>query len=294
VIVPFDELGDPDWDTFASVLGRLHKLGVTAAINMTHATPSLLHTSLQVGAAHQAQQQLGGEFYAGVHVTDTEGDWFNIDRYRRQIEVLSGLGAIPVIFPSHGLNALEDPEWIKAMDDIGRETDAFLIAEVGPVTSPIPNLRTPHTNLHLLRNSACKGLVHASMSRAPEFDRLAAQAALRPDFRLISANERAIDMAMFGSSYMLLVASMVPDVFQRRDRLWEAGDRDVYELNDLLQYLAMFTARDPIAALPHSTLQFLKLRGWVKSDRVPEGTPVRPESDLEVLREIAQRLGVLK
>lgn len=294
MIVPFDELGDPDWDTFASVLGRLDKLGMAVAINMSHATPSLLHTTLQVGAAHQANQHFDGPFYAGVHVHDAAGDWFNIDRYRRQIEVLSGLGGVPVIFPSHGLNALSDEEWIKAMDDIGRETDAFLIAEVGPATSSTPNLRTPHTNLHLLRNSACKGLVHASLSRVSEFDRLAAQAAVRTDFALLSANERAIDMPMFGSSYMLMIASMVPDVFMRRDALWVEGEREVYELNDQLQYLAMFTAREPIAALPHSTLQFLKLRGWVESDRVPEGTPMRPESDIDVLREIAQRLGVIK
>jgi len=294
VVVPFDELGDPDWDTFASLLARLNKLGMTAAVNMTHTTPSLLQTNLQVGAAHQAHQQFGGRFYAGVHVHDAEGDWFNIDRYRRQIEVLTGLGGIPVIFPSHGLNALDDSEWIKAMDDIGRETDSFMIGEVGPLVSSTPNLREPGTNLHLVRNNACKGLVHASISRTAEFDRIAAQGKLRSDFRLFSANERAIDMPMFGSGYMLLAASMVPDVFMRRDSLWESGDRDVYELNDLLQYLAMFTARDPIAAQPHSTLQFLKLRGWVGSDRVPEGTPTRPDSDVEVLREIAHRLGVLK
>lgn len=294
VVVPFDELGDPDWDTFASVLARLSKLGMAAAVNMTAATPSLLQTNLQVGAAHQAHNQFGSAFYAGVHVVDNPGEWFNIDRYRRQIDVVTGLGGIPVIYPSHGLNALDDVEWVKAMEDIGRETDAFLIAELGETVSATPNLRTPDTNLHLLKNTACKGLIHASYSRPLEFDRIQAQGQMRSDFKLYSSNERAIDMPMFGSAYMLLTASMVPDVFMRRDQMWADADRGVYELNDLLQYLAMFTARGPIGAQAHSTLQFLKLRGWVESDRVPEGTPMRPETDLKVLEEIGQRLGVLK
>lgn len=294
VVVPSDELGDPDWDTFAALLARLSKLGLTPAVNMTPATPSLLQTNLQVGAAHQAHQQCGSDFFAGVHVHDSDGEWFNIDRYRRQISVVTGLGGVPVIFPSHGLNALGDVEWVKAMEDLGRETDAFMIAELGDTVSKTPNLRTPDTNLHLLKNTACKGLVHASYSRPLEFDRIQAQGKMRSDFKLYTANERAIDMPMFGSAYMLLAASMVPDVFVRRDQMWADGDRDVYELNDLLQYLAMFTARSPIACQPHSTLQFLKLRGWVKSDRVPEDTPMRPESDTAVLKEIAERLGVLK
>jgi hypothetical protein len=36
---------------------------------------------------------------------------------------------------------------------------------------------------------------------------------------------------------------------------------------------------------------FLKLRGWVESDRTHPQSPTRPEGDRELLRDIVQRLG---
>ena len=38
---------------------------------------------------------------------------------------------------------------------------------------------------------------------------------------------------------------------------------------------------------------FLELRGWASSDVTPPGAPRRPASDREILRDIADRLGVL-
>jgi hypothetical protein len=97
-------------------------------------------------------------------------------------------------------------------------------------------------------------------------------------------------MVMYGSDYLLGLSTFAPDAFALRDRLWEAGDADFSELNDLLQYLGFFAFRPPVPAYKHSAAQFLKLRGLIAGDRPHPRSPCRPESDLTVLSDIAGRL----
>lgn len=293
VVIPFDANGEPDWESFSSHLDRIAKVGLTPAISTIPGSTALLETSLQVGAAYQAHQCVEGAYFAGIHVVDDHGDWFNIDHYLRQIDVIAKHGATPIIFPSHGMNALVDDEWLKAMDQIGRNCDRFMVAEVDPKRAPTGKERSFDSYVGLLRNKTCVGVTHASMSRIAEWTRLHRQPSLRSDFLIYSANERAVDMAIYGSNYMLVAASMVPELYARRDRLWAEGDQAFYELNDLLQYLAMFCSRAPIEALPHSALQFMRIRGWIPYDFLPPGLPERPHSDLAVLEEVAVRLGLI-
>jgi len=293
VVVPFDEVGDPDWTSFASHVTRVAKVGLIPAVSMMMGDPLLLRTDLQVGAIYQAEEALaGGTFYAGVHVLDDEGDWFNMDRYRRQAEVVVNHGGIPVIFPSHGLTALSDEEWLKVMAEIGRDLKQFLVGDV-EAHSASATLRSTDAYVGLLRNQQCLGIAHHSLTRASVWDRLQAHVALRPDFRLISLNERAVDLAIYGSDYVLFGAGMAPELFARRDALWADGDREFYDLNSMLQYLCNFTSRTPVRGQAHSVLQFMELRGWVANSLMPVGAVIRPDTDVEVLSEIARRLGVL-
>ena len=99
---------------------------------------------------------------------------------------------------------------------------------------------------------------------------------------------------MYGSDYLLGLSTFAPDLFAQRDAMWEAGDPAFYELNDLIQYLGFFAFRPSVPAYKHSAAMFLKLRGWIKSDNsLPAGDRC-PESDRAVLRDIAERLGVLE
>ena len=45
-------------------------------------------------------------------------------------------GGTPVVFPSHGLNALADHEWVGAHDALGRRFDRFIGFELGPMFVP--------------------------------------------------------------------------------------------------------------------------------------------------------------
>ena len=140
---------------------------------------------------------------------------------------------------------------------------------------------------------ACIGAKHSSLERGPEWERLALRDRLRPEFLVLTGNDLAIDMVMYGSDYLLGLSTFAPDLFARRDAWWEAGDPRFYELNDALQYLGRFAFREPVPAYRHSAAQFLRLRGWTRSDATHPLSPRRPESDREVLAGIARVLGVL-
>ena len=49
---------------------------------------------------------------------------------------------------------------------------------------------------------------------------------------VLTGNDLAIDMVVYGSDYLLGLAAFAPDLFAARDRLWAAGDPGFWELND--------------------------------------------------------------
>ena len=126
-----------------------------------------------------------------------------------------------------------------------------------------------------------------------EWERLQLRDAQRPDFIVYTGNDFAIDMIIYGSDYLLGLSTFAPDLFAQRDAYWASGDARFYELNDQLQYLGQFAFRRPSPGYKHSAAQFLKLRGWIHSDRTHPDSPDRPASDIEILREIGQRLNVI-
>ncbi len=116
---------------------------------------------------------------------------------------------------------------------------------------------------------------------------------MRPDFKVLTGNDLAIDMICYGSDYLLGLSAFAPEAFAERDRRWAAGERSFHELNDLLQYLGFFAFRPPVPAYRHDAAMFLALRGRIGSDVTPPGSPRRPASDCEILADIAARLEVL-
>jgi hypothetical protein len=99
-------------------------------------------------------------------------------------------------------------------------------------------------------------------------------------------------MVVYGSDYLLGLATFAPDHFARRDRWWAEGDPRFAELNDVLQYLGQFCFRPPVPAYRHDAAMFLAIRGWLADDAVAPGAPARADVQAEraVLTEIAERL----
>lgn len=232
----------------------------------------------------------GRRFVAGVFIDDRPGDAWAPDAYRAEIAEVLEQGGIPVIIQSFGFSSLAEGRIADAYQAVTAGCPEFILFELGTMFAPFGRIYSPATYEALMKLPNCSGAKHSSLSRRQEWERLALRDRIRPDFRVYTGNDLAIDMVIYGSDYLLGVSTMAPDLFAMRDRFWARGDPRFYELNDLLQYLGMFTFRDPVPAYRHNAAQLLKLQGWIRSDATAPGAPSRPAADVAVLREIQSRL----
>ena len=134
------------------------------------------------------------------------------------------------------------------------------------------------------------GLKHSSLDRIKELERLALRDEVRPEFRIYTGNDLAIDMIEYGSDYLLGLATFAPEKFAERDALWEAGDPGYYALSDALQHLGNIAFRQPVPAYKHSAAIFLNLLGRIPADKTHQQNPTRPVWETELMLECAQRL----
>jgi hypothetical protein len=250
-------------------------------------------TRLEVLAQTQATLT-GGAFVAGAFVADQPGDAWNPDAYRRQMAAIQRHGGMPIIFQSFGLTGQPPAAIVAAYAALGRDCPRFIAFELGTMFAPFGKIYDLETYAGLMDIPQCIGAKHSSLRRDLEWQRLRLRDQRRPDFKVFTGNDLAIDMVMYGSDYLLGLSTFAPDLFARRDALWEAGDPAFYELNDLLQYLGFFAFRPPVPAYRHSAAQFLKLRGWIACDAPHPAALSRPASDLPVLEDIGRRLGVIE
>jgi len=291
VLLPFTDDGTVDWMGFESLLTRTVDVGITPAVNMDTGYVQLLDAGTRRRVLEVAAERASPNgFVAGAFVADEPGAPFDVDAYLVAMQQIAGFGGTPVIFPSHGLNALDDAEWVGAHEQLAARFDRFIGFELGPMFVPYGRIYSLDAYEGLLGIDACIGAKHSSLSRALEWDRLALRDRVRPAFHVFTGNDLAIDMVCYGSDYLLGLSAFAPEAFAERDRRWTAGDRGYYELNDLLQYLGFFAFRPPVPAYRHDAARFLSLRGRIGSDATPPGAPRRPESDRAVLADIVERL----
>ena len=293
-LLPFHADGSVDWDGFCAHVARTAAAGLAPAVNMDTGYANLIDEATRHEVLARTQETLDGKpFIAGAFVTDRPGDPWNPTAYKQQIELIQRYGGTPIIFQSYGLTNRPGDEIVAAYAELATECPRFLAFELGQMFAPFGKIYDLETYKGLLSIQACSGAKHSSLSRQQEWERLAVRDQLRPDFIVYTGNDLAIDMVIYGSDYLLGLSTFAPDLFAKRDALWAAGDPAFYELNDMLQYLGHFAFRPPVPAYKHNAAQFLKLRGWISSDAShPQGLR-RPESDIAVLRDIAERLGVL-
>jgi len=291
VLLPFTAQGEVNWEAFTAHVHRTAQAGLIPAVNMDTGYAHFLDSSIRRQVLSLTRQVMDGAmFAAGTVVLDQPGDGFNPAAYQREIEQVLSFGGIPVIFQSYGLTALPPDRLLKGYALFGHIADRFIVFELGKMFAPFGQIYDLEVFEGLLSIPQCVAAKHSSLSRQLEWERLKVRNRLRPDFQLLSGNDLAIDMVIYGSDYLLGLSTFAPDYFALRDRWWHTGDPRFYELNDVLQYLGWFAFREPVPAYRHSAAQFLWLRGWITDSQPHPNCPRRPQSDLPVLRRILRRL----
>ena len=291
ILLPFRADGSVDWDAFCAHVARTVEAGLSPAVNMDTGYANLIDEETRLDVLRRTRETLSGRmFTAGAFVHDQAGASFDPEAYHRQIERVQAFGGIPVIFQSFGLTNLPSDQLLAAYADFGRVAPRFIAFELGTMFAPFGKIYDLATYERLLGIKECIGAKHSSLKRELEWQRLELRDKIRPDFKVYTGNDLAIDMVMYGSDYLLGLSTFAPDYFAKRDEYWLNGDARFYELNDILQYLGQFAFRAPTSAYKHSAAQFLKLRGWIRSDEPHPNASRRPKSDIEILQKILGQL----
>lgn len=293
ILLPFDSDGSVDWIAFYDHLLRTAEAGLTPAVNMDTGYVNLLSDETRKEVLVRTRKLLGpNPFVAGAYVADQQGSRFDPDAYASEIELIQKSGGTPVIFQSFGLTQQDDQQIVDSYQRIAEYCDTFIGFELGTMFAPFGRIYSLDVYEQLMGIQKCIGAKHSSLRRDLEWERLALRDEVRPDFKVFTGNDLAIDMVIYGSDYLLGLSCLAPDVFAQRDAMWELGDPAFYQLNDALQYLGCFAFRDPVPAYKHSAAMFLYERGWLNSDLTHPDSATRPATDRETLRKIISQLGL--
>jgi len=280
-----------DWDGFRAHVARTADAGLIPAVNMDTGYVNLLTAEQRGEVLRQAADIMSGRpFVAGAFVKDSPGDRLNLDLYLSRIDEIKSMGGTPVIFQSFGLTSQSDSALVDSYAKIGDRAGDFYGFELGKMFAPFGAIYSLEAYQGMMEISHCLGAKHSSLSRIQEWERIELRDRLRPDFRVLTGNDLAIDMVTYGSDYLLGLSTFAPQEFARRDAMWENGDPGFYELNDLLQYLGFLAFRNPVPAYKHNAAQFLHARGWIKTDLTHPASASRPSSDIAILSDIVERL----
>ena len=289
ILLPFHEDGTPDFDSFLAHVDRTYTAGLTPAINMDTGYANLLTREERLNILDLMPAAANGRrFVAGAFVEGETGDIISL--YTRETDAIQKRGGTPIMFQSTALTSLPDDKLIDVYRQVASKCESIIGFELGKMFAPFGAIYSMEVFQELMQIPQVIGIKHSSLERELEWQRLELRDKLRPDFKLYTGNDLAIDMVMYGSDYLLGLSTFAPDYFAKRDEYWLAGDPRFYELNDVLQYLGQFAFRIPTSAYKHSAAQFLKLRGWIKSDESHPDAIRRPKSDIEILQKILDQL----
>jgi len=302
VLLPYQGDGRPDWDALAGCLDQTVRAGLRPAVNMDTGYVNLLTDAERARVLRVAATTLGGRpFVAGVFLDRGLEDGGLapsgmasalrlIDTYCREAEAVRVAGGTPILFQCSALTALPDREIVGVYRAVAERVGPILGFELGQMFAPFGTIYSLELFGELLQIPGLVGLKHSSLDRVQEWRRLELRDTIRPEFKLYTGNDLAIDMVIYGSDYLLGLSAFAPEAFGLRDRLWAAGDPGFFALNDVLQYLGAFAFREPVPAYKHSAAQLLQLRGRIPSHATHPASPRRPDSDLPILAAISDRL----
>jgi dihydrodipicolinate synthase/N-acetylneuraminate lyase len=275
VLLPFAEAGVVDWVAFEGHVERTARAGLLPAVNMDTGYAHLLDATTKAEVLRRTAALVGDRFVAGAFDA-------------AEALAVRELGATPVLVPNDRLAG----DVLECYRRVATDVDRFLGFELSPLFHPAGRIWDLATYKEVLHLPQCVGAKHSSLTRVPEWERLRLRDAERPDFLVLTGNDLAIDMVMYGSDYLLGLSTLAPDLFAERDRWWADGDPRFYERNDALQHLGNVAFRPPVPAYRHSAALFLRMRGWAATDVTPPGVPRRPPADEGLLHQCGERLGL--
>jgi dihydrodipicolinate synthase/N-acetylneuraminate lyase len=291
-LLPFEADGRIAVEAFQKHLQATHRAGLMNAVNMDTGYVNYLSEAEKLEVLRWTREALGKDapFVVGAYVEGQDGEVVGL--YRKQMDAIVAHGGLPILFQTSRLQGKTSAEKAAAYAAVCRGYLHVLAFELGPMFAPNGEILDEETFRRLMEIPEIKGMKHSSLDRLIELERLALRDTQRPDFRIYTGNDLGINMIEYGSDYLLGLATLAPEKFAERDRLWETGDPAYYALSDALQYMGNVAFREPVPAYKHSAAVFLHLVGRIPSDLAHPKNPKRPAWEAEILLDCARRLGL--
>lgn len=293
VLLPYTAEGQIDWGAFERHVARTCAAGLDVAVNMDTGFVDLLDDAERDAVLDATRRVLGPgvPFYAGAFAGASPDP---VPAYHAAIARIEARGGIPVLVQCrvmHGLGPSEKADFYARILARAERAVAF---ELSPVFAPHGEIWDEDTFARVLALPKLLGAKHSSLDRGSELARLALRDRLRPEFRVYTGNDLAIDLVAYGSDYLLGLSTFAPEAFAARDRALADGALDFLSRNDALQHLGNVGFRAPVPAYKHAAAQFLHLTGGLERDAIHPRAPRRPDSDRVLLHDCALRLGLLE
>lgn len=294
LLLPYLASGGVDWEGFEQLVVRTRAAGLDCAVNMDTGFGDLLSPTERRTVLETTRRSLGDgvRFYAGAY---PDGQEARSAAWSRALSDIEAAGATPVIVQSRAMHEMPPAEKASLYGEIARASSAGALAfELSPRFARHGEIWSDETFARIVDIPELVGAKHSSLDRTIELGRLATRDRIRPDWRVYTGNDLAIDMVGYGSDYLLGLATFAPDRFAERDELLERGDTAFLMANDDLQHLGNVGFRAPIPAYKHAAAQFLHLCGRLRGDGVHPSAPRRPGSERTLLLDAAVRLALVE
>ncbi|CAG0977242.1 hypothetical protein MYXO_01648 [Myxococcaceae bacterium] len=292
VLLPHTASGEIDWAAFERHLLRTKRAGLDVAVNMDTGFVDLLDEVERSAVLDVARRTLGAgtPFYAGAFAGSSADP---LGAYRRATAEIEAKGGIPVLVQCRAMHGLAPAEKAAFYGRILGGVSRAVAFELSPVFAPHGEIWDDETFSRIALLPKLEGAKHSSLRRDLELARLAARDRLRPEFRIYTGNDLAIDLVAHGSDYLLGLSTFAPERFAERDRAFAEDRLEFLERNDALQHLGNVGFRAPVPAYKHAAAQFLHIVGDLDGDGVHPRAPRRPGADRALLWDCARRLDLL-
>lgn len=290
-LLPFESDGSIAIESFQQAVARTTDAGLGCAVNMDTGYANYLKAEERALILRLTREviQSKRDFVAGAFVEGLEGDLIQL--YRRQMDEIVAHGGTPILFQTTRFHQWSPSQIVDLYAAVCEGYDAVFGFELGSMFAPNGMIFDEETISGLIEIPALKGIKHSSLDRGIELRRLEIRDQVRPDFKIFTGNDLAIDMTEYGSDYLLGLATFCPELFALRDKYWLEDDERYQLLTDHIQYLGNIAFRAPVPAYKHSCAVFQNLIGRCPSPLTHPSSAKRPEWEAEILRDCATRLG---
>jgi dihydrodipicolinate synthase/N-acetylneuraminate lyase len=297
VLLPYDADGHIDWEGFGRHLAATAASGLEPALNMDTGFGPQLSPDQRRQVLALARTIVGRErpLIAGIFAGAATGDVGDpLASYRASLADVLDVGATPIVFQSPWLTARRGADLADAYRAILAGAERALAFELGTMFAPFGRIYDLDDYARVMDLANVVGAKHSSLDRRLELMRLELRDCRRPDFRVYTGNDLAIDLVQYGSDYLLGLSTCDPEAFALRDQWWAEGDARFFQLNDALQALGAVAFRPPVPAYKHSAAIYLGLAGRLPAAHVHPGCPRRPEWEAEILRPLLAQVEAAK